>query len=210
MKGCRVAASCVAFALLVSGRPAIAQSDDLGSRIVRGIVGLFSHDSAVEHARKAWLLIDAEIQGCVAAKTHVQPNEMINEGVGPDDERVAPSIEACRREAEEAKARDAQAAASLAAQRQARRKARKPPHPAATAAKAAGDDKLRDPVAPYTPQTTSPVESGRVRMGMTREQVVAVRGAPQRKAAVPPDYELWHYAAGDVAFTNGRVSYVGH
>jgi hypothetical protein len=44
---------------------------------------------------------------------------------------------------------------------------------------------------------------------MTREQVVAVQGLPQRKDAVPPDYEVWHFAFGDVAFTNGRVTYIG-
>ncbi len=39
------------------------------------------------------------------------------------------------------------------------------------------------------------------------EQVVSARGEPTRKDLIPPDAELWHYADGEVAFSQGKVSY---
>ena len=53
-----------------------------------------------------------------------------------------------------------------------------------------------------------PLKAGPVVSGMTMEQVLSVRGAPTRKEVIPPDMELWHYPASEVAFQNGKVSYV--
>ena len=50
--------------------------------------------------------------------------------------------------------------------------------------------------------------AGTVVKEMTMEQVLFLRGAPTRKEVIPPDAELWHYAAGEVAFSGGKVSYV--
>ena len=44
---------------------------------------------------------------------------------------------------------------------------------------------------------------------MTTEEVLSARGAPLRKESIPPDAELWHYAEGEVAFSQGQVTYVG-
>ena len=52
------------------------------------------------------------------------------------------------------------------------------------------------------------VRAGIVLKGMTKEQVTQARGAPNRKEVIPPDAELWHYHAGEVAFSDGKVSYV--
>ena len=212
MKARKRAGYALACALLMNGVPAavFAQNNDLGTMIVQGIVGLFSRASAISHAKKAWLQIDAETQQCVASKVGAQPNDMMNNGIGPDDARVAPSIEACRNEAEQAKAREAQSAADRTAQAAAARKARRQARLVAATAKTAPESPHRDLTARYGTTTASVVASGQVRVGMTRDQVSAVRGAPARKESVPPDYELWHYASGDIAFTNGRVSYIGH
>lgn len=50
--------------------------------------------------------------------------------------------------------------------------------------------------------------AGKVLLDMTTEQVVLARGEPVRKEVIPPDAELWHYPAGEVAFAQGKVSYV--
>ena len=44
---------------------------------------------------------------------------------------------------------------------------------------------------------------------MATEEVLSARGEPIRKEVIPPDAELWHYAEGEVAFSQGKVSYVG-
>jgi hypothetical protein len=43
---------------------------------------------------------------------------------------------------------------------------------------------------------------------MTTEEVLSARGEPLRKESIPPDAELWHYAEGEVAFSQGAVTYV--
>jgi len=50
--------------------------------------------------------------------------------------------------------------------------------------------------------------AGIVLKGMSLEQVQLARGLPNRKDMIPPHEELWHYDAGEVAFANGKVSYV--
>jgi len=52
------------------------------------------------------------------------------------------------------------------------------------------------------------VRAGRVLEGMTRDQVLSARGAALREEVIPPDAELWHYSEGEVAFSQGRVTYV--
>jgi len=54
------------------------------------------------------------------------------------------------------------------------------------------------------------IEKGKVREGMTTEAVIAVRGKPSRREKIPPSDELWFYGAKRVAFTDGKVTYVGH
>lgn len=44
---------------------------------------------------------------------------------------------------------------------------------------------------------------------MTTAEVLTARGEPIRKEVIPPDAELWHYAEGEVAFSQGKVTYVG-
>jgi hypothetical protein len=51
--------------------------------------------------------------------------------------------------------------------------------------------------------------AGSVIKDMTVEQVLLFRGAPIGKQVIPPDAELWRYANGEVAFSAGKVSYVG-
>lgn len=51
------------------------------------------------------------------------------------------------------------------------------------------------------------IASGAVIKGMTIEQVVLAHGKPIRKDVIPPDAELWHYPQGQVAFSQGKVSY---
>ncbi len=50
--------------------------------------------------------------------------------------------------------------------------------------------------------------AGAVVKGMSTELVLLVRGEPARREVIPPDAQLWHYADGEVAFAEGKVSYV--
>lgn len=50
--------------------------------------------------------------------------------------------------------------------------------------------------------------TGTVLKAMTMEQVMLARGAPARIEVIPPDSALWHYPDGEVAFADGKTSYV--
>lgn len=57
-------------------------------------------------------------------------------------------------------------------------------------------------------ETAEAILAATVLKGMTLEQVLLARGEPTRKEVIPPDAELWHYPGGEVAFSQGKVSYV--
>lgn len=65
-----------------------------------------------------------------------------------------------------------------------------------------------DTVAKPAVEIAAAIRTGKVIKDMTMEQVMQSRGAPDRKEVIPPDAELWHYPAGEVAFSAGKVSYV--
>jgi hypothetical protein len=50
--------------------------------------------------------------------------------------------------------------------------------------------------------------AGSVLKGMTMEEVMLARGEPLRTEVIPPDSALWYYADGEVAFAEGKASYV--
>ena len=60
----------------------------------------------------------------------------------------------------------------------------------------------------YGAEVADAIQAGTVLKDMTMEQVLMVRGAPDRKEVIPPDAELWHYTTSEVAFSGGKVSYV--
>jgi hypothetical protein len=58
------------------------------------------------------------------------------------------------------------------------------------------------------PNILAAIQAGTVLKDMTMAQVLQARGEPTHKEVIPPDAELWHYADGEVAFSEGKVSYV--
>lgn len=66
----------------------------------------------------------------------------------------------------------------------------------------------RELTAQHGADVAEAILAGNVVKGMSMEQVRLARGEPIRKDVIPPDAELWHYPAGEVAFSAGRVSYV--
>jgi hypothetical protein len=70
------------------------------------------------------------------------------------------------------------------------------------------DTRRRELTAKYGAEIAEAILAGTVVSGMTMEQVLLVRGDPTHKEVIPPDMELWHYPTSEVAFQNGKVSYV--
>lgn len=77
-----------------------------------------------------------------------------------------------------------------------------------TATESSENARRHELTAKYGAEIAEAILAGTVIIGMTMAQVLLVRGAPTRKEVIPPDMELWHYPASEVAFQNGKVSYV--
>lgn len=54
------------------------------------------------------------------------------------------------------------------------------------------------------------IVAGDVTIGMTAEEVLEARGRPQRQDSFPPNYRLWVYDSCRIAYTDGKVTHVGH
>ena len=71
------------------------------------------------------------------------------------------------------------------------------------------DKRRRELTEQYEPEIAEAIIAKTVIKGMTFKQVLLIRGAPKGKEVIPPDAELWRYPDGEIAFSAGRVSYVG-
>lgn len=71
------------------------------------------------------------------------------------------------------------------------------------------EKRRRELIAQHGPEVAEAILAGKVIKDMTFEQVLAVRGVPTNKQVIPPDAELWSYPDAEVAFSAGKVSYVG-
>ena len=52
--------------------------------------------------------------------------------------------------------------------------------------------------------------AGQVQLDMTQEEVTEAKGRPRKRESIPPNYEIWAYDGDRVAFTDKRVTHVGH
>lgn len=83
-----------------------------------------------------------------------------------------------------------------------------PPADTAPAPETPEQARRRELTADHGAEVAEAILAGTVLKGMTLEQVRLARGDPLRKELIPPDAELWHYPGGEVAFAEGKVSYV--
>lgn len=79
---------------------------------------------------------------------------------------------------------------------------------ATAAAQAARAARRADLVAKYGTPIADAILAGQIKVGMTREQVIASRGPPSSKEALGGGEEMWRYGATKVVFSNGRVTFV--
>jgi hypothetical protein len=83
------------------------------------------------------------------------------------------------------------------------------PAPAASASAESPEQARRRALADaHGAEIADAILAGSVLEAMTMEQVMLARGAPVRTEEIPPDAALWHYADGEVAFADGKATYV--
>jgi hypothetical protein len=186
----RRATTCVtaiATLLALQIAAARAQSTDVGNAIFGGIFkGIQSGVAAA-----AWKGVDPQTQSCLASQYNMNVNDLISQGILPNDSRVAPDIQACQAAAQN-QAAPAQQQASL------------PPQESP-----AKPDKA-ELIRKYGRKTADLILAGQIAKGWNEEEVSLAWGEPSDKDTSVPGQELWNYGNDKVVFTRGKVTDVTH
>lgn len=195
-----IASAFVMMAGSLSATPARAQ--DAG-RAIGGIFSAIIKGAIIENARKKWMAVDEEVQLCLIRSYGIQPAQLVQHGVGPDQKNVAPYVNACQQSVDEVHRRQQEiVAARMAEEEKAKEEAE--------AAKARAEARHKRLVAKYGENLAVAVEDRRVLVGMTKDAVLEARGQPDSRGLIPPDDELWVYGSDRVVLSAGKVTYVGH
>lgn len=184
-------------------------------------MGSMINAAIIANARNSWMRVDEDVRSCMIHQQHAPLDAWVNQGITAEDYRVASYVQACQQAVAVARAQQQAAERARQAQQeaeeQARReqaeadeRARQEQLAAEAAAKAQKEARRRELVGKYGVEIADAILAGQVRPGMTKDQVLASRGNPEKKEVIPPSDELWQYGSERIAMTNGKVTYVGH
>jgi hypothetical protein len=165
---------------------------------------------AVGQARKGWDETDPNMKACLTNGYRVDIPQLIEHGIGPDDQRLRPYVTGCNQAMAAAREKREQAQEAQAQSERAAEEQLQAQRAAEAAEKAAAQKRMSELTARYGQQKAAAIANHTVSLGMTKDEVLAARGAPNSRQIVPPSDELWKYGTDQVVLTNGRVSYVGH
>ncbi|HEB86166.1 MAG TPA: hypothetical protein ENI68_03995 [Gammaproteobacteria bacterium] len=202
-----IALICTLAVLAGTAAPAVAA--DTGG-IVRGIFGAMMGAVREGEVKNEWKKVAGKVKTCLSKRINVTIDQLVQKDIYPADPRLRFYMQACEQEVAEAHARlqherritelrreQEEAAKEAAAVRNARARAQKVA-------------RHRELVAKYGANMASAIEARQVRIGMTKEATIDAIGKPNRREIIPPSNELWYYGTDRVAFTNGKVTYVGN
>ena len=198
---------CVFVVLAGTATPAIAA--DTG-RVVEGIFGALIDTAREGEAGNAWQKINVEVKTCLSKRINTTIGQLAQEAIYPTDSRLRYYMQTCEQQVVEANAR-------LQQERRLARLRRKQEKTAKEAAavrnahiKAQRRVRRHELIAKYGAKMASAIEARRIRIGMTKEETIAAIGEPNSREVIPPSNELWSYGTKRIAFTSGKVTYVGN
>ncbi len=209
----------ICLALIMPHGPASAGSG--GQNIWGDLLNGLVNAAIIANAQNSWLRVDPNVRDCLARQYNISASDLVNQGITAEDQRVMPYVQQCRQavaqareqELEQQRAQQAQeqaAAEARQAQEAAAEKARQDALAAEAAAKAQKVAQHRELETKYGKEMADAISAGEVRTGMTKDEVLAARGNPDKKEVIPPSDELWQYGSERVAISSGKVTYVGH
>ena len=184
--------------------PGGARAQDLGDAIANAIINSINR-ATINRAQQSWDAVDKDVQDCLARQYRINVPQLIQQGVGANDRRLRTQLANCGQYVEQQRLIAAQ-------QEQARLEAE-----AAAAAQRAEEQRMAelarearrsDLITRHGPTIGEAIYSGRVLVGMSREQVIEARGQPSRREQLTPTDEIWYYGGLRVGFANGRVRFV--
>lgn len=220
IRRCIVIAAALFFSWSGSQTPVRADAGD----IIGGLIDLAIKAAEAEQRKKAydgWKRYEGPVVGCLRDSFRIEPNDLVQRGIGPNDKRVQPYITQCqdairRAEAQAIEAdRQRRAAAAAEAERQ-----RLAIEEAELAAKRAADAEAARIAAQREARISSlksrfpsnwvaKIVAGDVELGWSQEAVRESLGAPKSVVRTPDGSEMWSYQGRRVVFTAGKVTYFG-
>ncbi len=209
---CKVAVllACLLSVQFVPAHEASAGSSVNGQELVKSIFGAIVGAAIIANAQKSWGKVDPNVRDCLATQYGIAPNQLIQQGITAEDQRVAPYVQSCAQAVAQAILKQQEEQRALEAQQAAAEKARQDQLAAEAAAEAQKKAHHEELVAKYGIEMADAITAGQVRVGMTKDEVLAARGNPDKTEAIPPSDELWQYGPERIAISNGKVTYIGH
>ena len=164
------------------------------------------NSAQISAAKKSWSAEDASTKTCLRQHYNIDTEALAQSGVTTSDNRVVQPLTQCRQEAQ-LERRQRETAEQAQRERQ-REKARA----AANARKAqeeAAQMRQQELVDKYGAEHAALISSGKVKIGMRKDEVRDARGEPDRREFVPPTDELWYYGNDQIIISAGKVTYIG-
>lgn len=196
------------------------------SRIAPLVNSCANYVNALRYARQSWEGVDSQTRACLISRYNLNPDNLANQGVAANDQRLAYAFNGCAQFAEGvANARrswgvlDSEVKScvtsrfglspdSFAEQGIGTEDPRAAGAVNACAQELATQkDRHERLLQQYGPDIAAAIEAHTVLKGMTREAVREAIGDPiQNPDIVPPNMEMWTYNGRHIIFTNNRVT----
>lgn len=161
-------------------------------------------------AYRRWIQVDPLVQDCLTYKYGQDPIRLAADHTGPDIGELRDPIGNCMAEAE--------AQRLLMARRSAPpsppditppNRRRTPAPPAATGAASAHPARSNPAQAQSAAPTPPPPSGAALKVGMSKDALLAALGKPDRKDVIPPSDEMWFYGSRRIVLSKGKVTYIG-
>jgi hypothetical protein len=224
----RVAGSLRRILFLVTALVAGAASStsvraDDGQAIVQGILDLIigvAQRDAQQKALNGWKALDGSVIACIR-QIGIEPNDLIQKGVGPEDRRVRPYVEKCQQYVAIERQRQADADRQRVAAEQAerdrlqqeaderQREVDRVEQEQAERTRAAKEARIKDLESRFPKSWVPKILEQQIEKGWTKDAVRESWGAPSSMVRTPDGSELWMYGSKKVIFVEGKVSYFG-
>lgn len=213
-------ASAIIFSACLLASSGDARASNEGQIIldIFNIIAGAAQRQSQKEAYEEWSRLEGSVIGCLR-QMGVEPNDLVQKGVGPSDKRVKPYVEKCKqlleaerqRQVEENRRRVAVMDAERErvrqeAERQQQEQEQQRREEAARE-RAARETRIKDLESKFPKAWVPTIMDRRIESGWTKEAVRESWGSPDRTLRTPDGSEMWEYGRRRVIFVGGKVSF---
>ena len=159
----------------------------------------------VATAQRAWANVAVDVHYCLRTRYGIDPNQLAQNGVSPDDQQVRSYLLECRYQLDEGKRQQEEAAMREQQEREAQQRAREE---AAMREQEAREARIADLKTRFPADWVEKILKGEVDLGWSKEAVRESIGEPRQKMNTPDGTEMWTYERLRLVFTDGKVTYI--